>query len=167
MPDTRNKFKEKKRKQQKKKEQKDAPKNGLVKKLLIACLFIPLFASSIDYKAEYEKSKDVLETLEEKLSDEKQRNIALYQQYQKILPLKNEIANNTDLVVEHVSDYYKAVFKGYYSLLKDYSKQLYEYEKQRFIYYHILPNFKLASSYITNRLDTVEVDNKNNVTITE
>ena len=162
--DQRNKFKEKKRKQKKKKE-KQAPTT--LKKLLIACLFIPLFSSAIDYKVEYEKSEKTLEILEEKLSDERQRNIALYKTYQTILPLKAEIANNTDLVVEHVSDYYKAVFKGYYSLLKDYSKQLYELEKQRFIYYHVLPNFKLASSYITDRLDTVEVDNKNNVTITE
>lgn len=161
MPDTRNRLKEKKRKQQKKKEQK------MLKKIIIACLFIPFFSSAIDYKAEYEKSKETLEILEEKLSDERQRNVALYKTYQTILPLKNEIANNTDLVVEEVSDYYKAVFKGYYSLLKDYSKQLYEYEKQRFIYYHVLPNFKLASSYITERLDTVEVDNKNNVTIKE
>lgn len=160
MPDTRNKFKEKKRKQKKKKEQKG------IKKILLATLLIPCFAMSMDYKVEYEKSQKTLEILQEKLTIEKQRNISLYKTYQTILPLKNEIANNTDLVVENVSDYYKAVFKGYYSILKDYSKQLYQLEKQRFIYYHVLPNFKLASSYITDRLDDVEVDSKNNVTIT-
>lgn len=134
-------------------------------KLLIPLLLVPIFSFSIDYKVEYEKSQSTLQKLEIKLTEERQRNINLYKENQKIIPLKNEIANNTDLIVDNVSDYYKTVFKNYYILLKDYSKELYEFDKQRFLYYHILANFKLASSYVTERLDTVEVDNKNNVTI--